>query len=109
MAQWHLDELRTALEWEGWRVTAELPGNDYDISGTWELRRSGDPRVLLIDFEGMDDKRVLPLRESYACRTRITGQSLHFRRRGDSGSRARARWHGELIAFIEAISERSVV
>jgi hypothetical protein len=109
MAQWHLDELRGALERRGWRVTAELPGDDYKISGTWELRRSGDPRVLLIDFDGLDDMRVLPLHQSYACRTRSTEHSLYFRRRGESGSPPRARWRKELSAFVEVVSERSAV
>ena len=44
MAQWHLDEIRAALEKRGWRLTAELPGNDYNISATWQFERHGDGR-----------------------------------------------------------------
>ena len=104
MADWHLDELLHALDRRGWRVTAELPGNDYNTSGTWELRRSGDPRVLLIDFDGTDELGTLPVLETYACQARGTGHSLYFRRRGESGSRQRARWQEELSAFVEGVS-----
>jgi hypothetical protein len=109
MAQWHLDELRGALERRGWRVTAELPGDDYKISGTWELRRSGDPCILLIDFDGLDDMRVLPLHRRYACRTRSTEHSLYFHRRREAGSQPCAHWRQKLSRFIEAISERTAV
>ena len=103
MAAWHLDELRAALEKRGWRVTAELPGDDYKISGTWELRRSGDERSLLLDFEGLDDMRTLPLTESYACQVRGTKQSIYFGRRGENGSSVRERWKSELAAFVRSV------
>src|SRR5262245_1818900 len=107
MADWHFDELRHALGRHGWRVTAELPGNDRHISGTWELRRAGDARVLFIDFDGVDVLRTLPMKESYACRARDTAHSLYFRRRGVSGSRPRALWRQERSAFVEALDERA--
>jgi hypothetical protein len=96
MADWHLEELRAALDRRGWRCV-ELPGND-GISATWELRRAGDDRVLQIDFEGLDDLRTLPLAESYACKLRETDVSLYFRRQ-----RARELWQGELRAFVEGL------
>ena len=104
MARWHLDELRSALERKGWRVIAELPGDDYRVSATWELRRSGDPRSLLIDFDGFDDMNCLPLDESYACQVRDTDHSLSFSRRGETGSAARARWHDTLISFVDSFN-----
>ena|ERR1700754_284939 len=104
MARWHLDELRDALEHKGWRVVAELPGDDYRVSATWELQRSGDPRSLLIDFSGLDDLNVLPLDESYACSLRGTGCSLQFTRRGENGSAKRTRWHDELKAFVDSFN-----
>ena len=36
MARWHLDELRSALERKGWRVVAQLPGDDYRVAATWD-------------------------------------------------------------------------
>lgn len=105
MATWHLTELRAALEKHGWLLVAELPGDDYAISGTWELQRSGDPRTLHLDFEGLDDMRTLPLAESYACRVRGTGHSLYFRRRGTTGSKQRARWADELESFVDRFSQ----
>lgn len=104
MARWHLDELRTVLERKGWRVVAELPGDDYRVSATWELRRSGEPDPLLIDFEGLDDLKVLPVDESYACRVRGTDHSLYFSRRGETGSTARARWRDELESFVRSLA-----
>ena len=80
------------------------PGDDYAISGTWECRRAGDARVLLLDFEGLDDMKTLPLAESYACRARGTGHVLSFRRRGESGSAQRARWNSALAGFVEVVS-----
>jgi hypothetical protein len=108
MAAWHLDELRTALEKRGWRITAELPGDDYKISGTWELRRGGDTRTLLLDFEGLDDIRTLPLAESYACQLRGTSQSIYFSRRGEGGSSARERWQSELASFVKGVDQHAV-
>jgi hypothetical protein len=104
MAQWHLDELRAALERRGWRLTAELPGNDRDISATWTLSRSGGKTTeLLLDFDGLDDMKTLPISESYACAARGTGKSLYFRRRGEKGTPTRERWREELGAFVAEI------
>ena len=109
MAQWHLDELRKALERKGWRVTAELPGDDYKVSGTWELKRSADPRTLLLDLDGLDDMKVLPPAESYSCTVRGTPHSLYFRRRGTGDPVARDRWQTELANFVEAVSANVAV
>lgn len=107
MAQWHLDEIRSALEPHGWRVTLELPGDEYKVSATWELRRAGDTRTLIIDFDGLHETHVLPLIKSYACCARATNHSLYFRRRGQSGSTARERWLNELATFAKAASQNT--
>jgi hypothetical protein len=104
MAQWHLDELRAELARRGWRVRAELPGNDYNVSATWELRRHGDAKTLLVDFDGLDDMRTLPLDQSYGCSVRGGGLELYFRRRGSNDPPARERWRDELAAFVKALS-----
>lgn len=95
MAAWHLDSLREALERRGW-ICAELPGDDRRVSATWQLTRRGDDRVLHLDFEGLDEKHVLPLSRSYGCSVRETGEKLYFRRR-----RSHERWQNELRAFVE--------
>jgi hypothetical protein len=104
MAQWHLDELRRRLERFGWRIVAELPGDDVRISGSWRLERARDPSILIIDFEGLDGSglRCLPMNESYGCRIRHTRHGLYFGRRGTRSSFVRTRWLGELTAFIRA-------
>src|SRR5262245_97098 len=92
MAQWHLDELRRGLERFGWRMVAELPGDDVRVSGSWQLLRGNDPSVLTIDFDGLDGTGLhcLPMQESYACRIRGTDHVLYFGRRGTPTSAVRA-------------------
>src|SRR5262245_40369167 len=103
MAQWHLDELRAALERRGWRMSEELPGNDYDISATWKLIRSGTDGEVLIDFDGLDDMNTVPIAESFGCRARGTGLKLYFRRRGKSDPPQRERWRSDLMSFVSAV------
>ena len=99
MADWHLDELRWALEGRGWRVVAEHPGDGVRVSATWEIERSSRRPALFIDFDGLDDLHVLPLSKSYGCRVRnAAGAGLYFRRR-----RNRSRWKEELDAFVAAL------
>ena len=105
MARWHLDELRAALERRGWNIVV-VEGDDYRISGTWQLRRSNDLRIVLVDFEGLDDLKTLPLEQSYACRVRGTANSLYFGRRGRSGSSSRERWRTELGLFVDTVNLR---
>ena len=105
MARWHLDELRAALDRNGWSIVA-LEGDDYRVSGVWQLRRSGDSRIVMVDFEGLDDLKTLPLEQSYACRVRGTSNSLYFGRRGKSGSSSRGRWRDELRLFVDTMSLR---
>ena len=105
MARWHLDELRAALELKGWNIAA-LEGDDYRVSGSWQLRRSNDPRTVVVDFEGLDDLKTLPLEQSYACRVRGTTNSLYFGRRGKSGSSSRDRWKTELRLFVDTVNLR---
>ena len=110
MAQWHLDELRTALERRGWRVTIDLPGNDYDISASWLLERAGEePAELQLDFDGLDDLNTLPVTESCACSARGTNHTLYFRRRGANDPPARERWIGELKEFVAQIGTAHAV
>ena len=40
MPDWHLQEIRDALEARGWKIVAKHPGDDYEISATWEIERS---------------------------------------------------------------------
>ena len=110
MADWHLTDLRAALERRGWRFSGELPGDDRAISATWSFERSGrGPNKLLVDFDGLDESRVLPLKESYACRARGSELSLYFRRCGDNDPPARDRWVSELGAFVNGIENANAV
>jgi hypothetical protein len=51
-----------------------------------------------VDFEGLDDLRVLPLAESYGCNVREGALSLYFRRQ-----RSRELWEAELRAFVDGL------
>jgi hypothetical protein len=97
VAEWHLHDIRRALERRGWAIT-EQPGDGYRIAATWELRRGGDDRVIHIDFSGLNDMKTLPITESYGCEVRGCRSSLYFRR-----ARSHELWEGELAALVSSI------
>jgi hypothetical protein len=100
VAEWHLEELRSALERRGWRIV-EHPGDDYRVSGSWELRRSGDAEARWIDFDGLDDLQTLPMDRSFACRVRGSASvSLYFRR-----ARSNDLWTKELATLVQALEK----
>ena len=91
MAQWHLDELQEFLERRGWRIVAQQAGDGYRISATWVIQRSTQLEPLLIDFEGLDDMKTLPLERSYGCHIRGCSLiSLYFGKNGHKSSSRRA-------------------
>lgn len=100
MAQWHLDELRNALESRGWQLHAELSGDERRISATWVIHRGS---ALMIDFEGLDDLCVLPVERAYACAARNSPHSLFFSRRGTHDAIVRRRWLQQLKHFVESL------
>jgi len=62
----------------------------------------------MIDFDGLDDMKTLPVAESYACSVRGTSNSLYFRRKGVGGSRQAERWPEELAAFVAGVEQNAV-
>ena len=106
MANWHLRELRNELERKGWRIVAEHPGNDRDLSGSWEIQRSPLMPAIHIDFEGLDDLDTLPVTESYGCHVREQRSiSLYFGRHGESGrSNRRTIWKSSLRSFVDSLN-----
>lgn len=101
MAEWHLRELRNALEAKGWRVLAEHPGDERGLSASWEIERSTKKPSVFIDFEGLDDLITLPLEQSYACNIRgHRSSALYFSRKGSDGSRRRENWRDDLQQFL---------
>jgi hypothetical protein len=104
MADWHLQEIRNALEAKGWRIIAEHPGDDYRISATWEIERSTKKPPVFIDFEGLDDLVTLPLEQSYDCRIRgHDSLGLYLGRKGEGGSRRRQNWQNDLKQFLNEL------
>lgn len=101
MAEWHLRELRDALEQRGWRLIAELPSDKHNVSAYWQLQRSSKKPAVVIAFDGLDESKVLPLFESYGCY--VVGQErliLYFKKRSlDSTERHRV-WQQELHDFV---------
>ena len=104
MADWHLNELREAMERSGWRFVAEHPSYNLYVSASWEFERSGG-ETLIIDFGGIDDLNTLPLSESYGCSVRGDSlRGLYFRRRGSKTSAKRGFWLAELKEFVESLN-----
>jgi hypothetical protein len=104
MAEWHLLEIRNALEARGWRIISQHPGDDYQISATWEIERSTKKAPVFIDFAGLDDMVTLPLEQSYGCRIRAHNSlGLDFGRKGEGGSRRRQKWRGDLKQFMNEL------
>jgi hypothetical protein len=96
--------LEEALLRRGWRVIAVHPGDDYQISATWEIQRSCTHPSRFIDFDGLDDMVCLPLEESYGCHVRVRSPKdqaawLYFRR----PNKSRDLWEQELAAFVLAL------
>jgi hypothetical protein len=98
VAEWHLKDLRNALERRGWRIVNELPSRHLYISGTWEIERDG--RRLSIDFGGFDDLSTLPMEKSYGCGVEGQIDGLYFSRKGTKGSERARTWKSELEKFI---------
>lgn len=106
MADWHLGEIRNELEKFGWRFVAELPGDDYQISATWEFTRDKNEPNILVDFDGLDDMNCLPLEQSYGCSVRNQSRtSLYFTKKGEGKSPARESWRKSLEQFVREINE----
>lgn len=63
----HLEMLRKALDKSNWTIRAELPGDEYKISGYWKVARPNGDDEFSIAFEGQDDLEVLPMDKAYAC------------------------------------------
>ena len=98
----HLHALEQALVGRGWRVVAVHPGNDYDISATWEIQRNAGKGSVLIDFSGLDDMVCLPLEKSYGCRVRGRRErALYFRR----VNKSRKLWEQELAEFVRSLDD----
>ena len=103
MSKPHLKALKEALARRGWWVVTVHPGDNYRISETWEIQRSGQ-LSLLIDFDGMDAEgdRCLPIEQSYGCQVRgHAAIALYFRR----VNKSRSLWEQELAAFVQALDK----
>jgi hypothetical protein len=99
MSQHHLDDLKNALEQKGWKILENRPGNDYDISGSWVIRRSEFLPPLTIDFNGLDDLNCLPMAQSCGCSIRDRPNiSLYFTKKKKQG-----RWKKTLDAFVDSL------
>lgn len=104
MADWHLQEIRDALESRGWKLVAEHPGDDHRVSATWEIERSTKKPPVFIDFDGLDDLKALPLDQSYGCSVRGNhSPRLYFGRKGESGSRRQQNWRRDLRQFLDEL------
>ena len=98
MSEAHLTELRKVLENNHWVIASEQEGNEYDISGVWEISRPDGTNKIHIEFEGLDDMETLPIEKSYSCRIKeVPKVNLHFSKVGRS-------WGEELTNFISELN-----
>jgi hypothetical protein len=82
---------------KGWRIVAHHPGDDYNVSASWEVQRSTRFPSVFIDFAGLDDMVCLPLEQAYACRIReFPTVNLYF----GTGNK---KWAESVQAFVEAL------
>ena len=97
MSESHLRDLRNGLERRSWRVTQELPGDNYRISAVWEVARPDGKQMFHLEFQGLDESAVLPIERAYACNIREAPDvSAYFARLGRA-------WPEELQAFLEKL------
>jgi hypothetical protein len=106
MAAWHLEELRTALENRGWRLIAQLPGPDHNVSAVWLLKRRSDEPMAQIAFEGLDDLSALPLEQAYGCHLIGDAEtSLYFKKRARDDRPRHRIWRKQLEDFITRLDK----
>lgn len=70
MSNLHLEELRSALERNHWRVVAELPGNEQSVSAVWRISRPDGSCPVHVEFAGLSENEVLPIEEAYGVNVR---------------------------------------
>lgn len=92
-----MHDLRNGLEHRHWRVTQELPGDDYRISAVWKVARPNGKQVFHLEFQGLDESAVLPIERAYGCSIREAPDiSAYFARVGRT-------WPEELQAFFDKL------
>ncbi|MBR9860216.1 hypothetical protein GYB22_05620 [bacterium] len=92
---WHLKELENQIQQSGWKITARLPGDNYSISGIWEISRNSTQHI---EFNGLDDMETRPIERAYGCRIKGTDISLYFHGKGET-------WEKALTDFVDSINE----
>jgi hypothetical protein len=108
MAQWHLDELRAALQQRGWGIE-QREGEGYRGAARWVLRRAGvrygkaETRELVLEFGVHDARGVLPLDQAWSCAVPALGLDLYFTQPGLPHSESRLRWQARLGDFARAL------
>ncbi len=101
MSDIHLNDIRRTLDKTHWSVVEELDGDGYRVSGVWVVERPDGTSRFHLDFEGLDDLRILPIEQSYGCTVREAPQvSCYFSRQGRS-------WPNELADFELKLKEWS--
>jgi hypothetical protein len=102
MSKPHLEALENAIRRSRWRVVSVHPGDDYQVSATWEIRRNEGDASILIDFDGLSARgdRCLPLDESYGCHVRNQESiALYFKR----VVRSRESWERDVEEFVQSL------
>jgi len=65
VAEWHLEQIKLSFESNGLQLVKEKEGDDYSISGIWEVVNLNG-KLFELEFEGLGELEVLPMHKSYA-------------------------------------------
>ncbi len=95
MAEWHLSELENEIQQIGWKIISRQEGDGIRISASWVIKRGS---VQQIDFNGLDDLKVLPLKKSYGCEVKNSDISVYFYKKGKQ-------WEKNLATFISSLNK----
>jgi hypothetical protein len=97
--QYHLYDIKAALNRNHWEVVSELPGNDYEVSAVWQIARPNGSNLLHIEFQGLDDMKTLPIDRAYGIKIREAPDiGVYF-------SRPSRSWITELEQFISKLEQ----
>lgn len=79
MGDTHLKLLEQRLEEKGWSIVDRGSGDGYRVSGSWTIQRSKKKEGIVLEFDGFDDMKTLPLEKAYACAVKgKNDESIYF-------------------------------
>lgn len=106
MAQWHIDELRKALENRNWKVQDEPYSHNNRMTGAWRLKK-GDFSTIIF-FEGYDESGVFEFEKSFGCNLKDKNDvALYLPKHKPKKAKPNSlkAWQSELNEFIQGVED----